>query len=77
MEDIKTDVVIVGTGIAGLSAAYHATKTGLKAIIVTKGRIGGGASFFPLKASPGIQTTGGHEDIPVFLRDIMEVADGM
>lgn len=77
MEDIKTDVVIAGTGIAGLSAAYHATKTGLKAIIVTKGRIGGGASFFPLKASLGIQTTGGLEDIPVFLRDIMEVADGM
>ncbi|EKC2244533.1 FAD-binding protein [Salmonella enterica] len=77
MEDIKTDVVIVGTGIAGLSAAYHATKTGLKAIIVTKGRIGGGASFFPLKASLGIQTTGGHDDIPVFLKDIMEVADGM
>ncbi|EEA2942744.1 FAD-binding protein [Salmonella enterica] len=77
MEDIKTDVVIVGTGIAGLSAAYHANKTGLKAIIVTKGRIGGGASFFPLKASLGIQTTGGHEDIPVFLKDIMEVADGM
>lgn len=77
MGEIKTDVVIVGSGIAGLSAAYHARKAGLNAVVVTKGRIGGGASFFPLKATLGIQTTSSQEDIPVFFREIMEIADGM
>ncbi len=77
MQVIKTQVVIVGSGIAGLSAAYHANEAGLNAILVTKGKIGGGASFFPLKASLGIQTTGSHEDIPIFFKDIMEIANGM
>lgn len=74
---IKAHVVIVGSGIAGLSAAYHANEAGLNAILVTKGKIGGGASFFPLKASLGIQTTGSNDDIPIFFEDIMGVADGM
>lgn len=38
----KTDVCIVGAGIAGMSCAYHLCKTGKSVIVLDDGRIGGG-----------------------------------
>lgn len=40
--DIKVDVVIVGGGITGITAAYQLKKQGLKVCVVERGRIGGG-----------------------------------
>lgn len=42
--DIRADVVIVGAGYTGLSAALHLAERGLKVVVVERGRIGGGAS---------------------------------
>ena len=33
------DVVIVGSGVAGLTAALHARRTGRTVLLVTKGRV--------------------------------------
>jgi glycine/D-amino acid oxidase-like deaminating enzyme len=41
-EDITTDVVIVGGGIAGLSVAYGLAKEGRDCVVVENGLIGGG-----------------------------------
>ena len=38
----KTDVVVVGSGIAGLSAAYELSNTGVSVIVLDRGRLVGG-----------------------------------
>lgn len=40
----RTDVVVVGGGIAGASAAYHCAAAGLDVVLVERGQIGGGAT---------------------------------
>jgi len=40
--DARTDVCIVGAGIAGLSTAYECVRAGLKVIVLDDGPIGGG-----------------------------------
>lgn len=73
---ISTDLLIVGSGIGGLSACVEAYDKGLKPTLITKSVIGSGASFFPLKATLGIQVTGGEADYADFQEDIERVAQG-
>lgn len=40
--DIKTDVLVIGGGIAGILCAYYLKKSGVSAILVDGSRIGGG-----------------------------------
>lgn len=40
-KDVKTDVLIIGGGIAGILTAYHLHRAGVKYILVEKGRICG------------------------------------
>ena len=42
--DVEADLVVVGGGATGLSAALHAAKAGLKVVVLEGGRIGWGAS---------------------------------
>lgn len=42
--EVEADLVVVGGGCTGLSAALHAAKAGLKVVVVEGGRIGWGAS---------------------------------
>lgn len=41
-EDLQTDVVIVGGGIAGVSIAYRLATLGMKVVLLEKGALGGG-----------------------------------
>jgi glycine/D-amino acid oxidase-like deaminating enzyme/nitrite reductase/ring-hydroxylating ferredoxin subunit len=41
-EDMNTEVVIVGAGIAGLSVAYNLVKAGIKVVVLDDGKIGSG-----------------------------------
>mgnify|MGYP000853998323 CR=1 FL=1 len=34
---VETDVLVVGTGVAGLTAAHGLARTGLRVLVVTKG----------------------------------------
>nr|WP_310524798.1 FAD-binding oxidoreductase [Polymorphobacter sp.] len=43
-DEVTTDLVIVGGGATGLSAALHATEAGLSVVLIEGGRIGWGAS---------------------------------
>jgi glycine/D-amino acid oxidase-like deaminating enzyme len=40
--DLKVDVVIIGGGITGITAAYQLKKKGLKVCVIERGRIAGG-----------------------------------
>ena len=41
-EDLRTDVCVVGAGIAGLSTAYHLAKSGRSVVVLDRGPIGRG-----------------------------------
>lgn len=41
-EDCKTDVCVVGAGIAGLSVAYHLVRAGKRVVVVDDGPVGSG-----------------------------------
>jgi gamma-glutamylputrescine oxidase len=43
-QDLEVDVVIVGGGITGVSALYHASQLGFKTALVERGEIAGGAA---------------------------------
>lgn len=44
MNDIETDVVIIGGGITGVSAAYHCTMAGLKTVLIEKDMVASGSA---------------------------------
>jgi glycine/D-amino acid oxidase-like deaminating enzyme/nitrite reductase/ring-hydroxylating ferredoxin subunit len=44
VEDIDTDICIVGAGMAGLSTAYHLVRDGRRVVVIDDGPIGGGES---------------------------------
>lgn len=73
---IEAELLIVGSGIAGLSACVEAYAQGLTPTLITKNIIGSGASYFPLKATLGIQVTGDESDKEKFQEDIERVAQG-
>src|SRR5437763_1204092 len=41
-DDIDADIVVIGSGIAGLSVAYELSKAGKRVIVLERGSIGGG-----------------------------------
>jgi succinate dehydrogenase/fumarate reductase flavoprotein subunit len=76
-ERLSADVLIVGSGIAGLKTSFELSKDGNKVLMVTKTQLCSGSSFYPLKASLGTQVTKDHDDKSVFLQDIEDVSYGM
>jgi len=72
---ITTDVLVIGCGIAGSSAALEAARSGLKVIVITKN--------FKLEESNTYYAQGGivslgHDDHPDLLKkDIIETGDGI
>jgi flavocytochrome c len=78
----KTDVVIVGSGIAGLSAAIEATQAGASVIIIEKMKIAGGNTRISdsCLAAPGnfLQKKHGIEDSPdLFYGDMIRAGLGL
>lgn len=76
-QEISSEVLIVGAGIGGLAACVEAHRQGLTPTLITKSVLGSGASYFPLKATLGIQVSGGISDYAKFQEDINRVAKGM
>lgn len=44
MRETKTDVLILGAGVIGLSCAWYLLQRGRRVVVVDRGRVGGGAS---------------------------------
>lgn len=74
-EYIKTDVLIIGCGIAGSSAALEAAKNGLNVTVITKNsELVESNTFY---AQGGIVTLGKNDDPDLLKKDIMETGDGI
>jgi L-aspartate oxidase len=74
-EDLKTDVLIIGCGIAGSSAALEAAKSGLRAVVVTKDVQPEESNTY--YAQGGIVSLG-NDDHPELLKDdIIKTGDGI
>src|SRR5919206_4343946 len=71
MTGARTDVVIVGGGIAGMTTAYYLAKSGVTSVVVERDAIGSHASGF---AYGGLSPLGGF-GIPGPLAEIAQ--DGM
>ena len=74
---ITTDVLVVGSGIAGIKVSIELAKAGKTVLMSTKTQLCSGSSFFPLKASLGTQVTKDDADQVVFLQDIEKVSHNM
>lgn len=74
-KSLKTDVLIIGCGIAGASAALEAAKSGLKVIVITKSKkLEESNTYY---AQGGIVSLG-YDDNPELLKeDIIETGDGI
>lgn len=76
--DEEFDVVVIGSGFAGLAAAHEATKAGASVVVLEKMRVPGGNSIinggvWSLPGTP-IQAAAGIEDSPERLVDDMMAA---
>ncbi len=76
-EELIADVLVVGSGIAGLKVSIELAKAGKTVIMSTKTQLCSGSSFYPLKASLGTQVTKDDSDKDLFLQDIEAVSHNM
>ncbi|MCF8143216.1 MAG: FAD-binding protein [Deltaproteobacteria bacterium] len=81
MENIATDVVIIGEGAAGIRAALAASEEGARVLLLGKGPVAAsGATFQPISKGWGIQGLVGAErtdaGLKRFYEDIMRVGLG-
>jgi L-aspartate oxidase len=75
IKDLKTDLLIIGCGIAGSSAALEAAKSGLKVVIITKSASAEESNTY--YAQGGIVSLG-KDDYPELLKeDIIKTGDGI
>ena len=69
----RSDVLVIGAGLAGLRAGIEARKNGAKVIIVSKGKP---ASFYKQSATRGVQAVLDKYDDEKFVREIIEIGLG-
>ncbi|MCZ9850699.1 FAD-binding protein [Brachyspira hyodysenteriae] len=76
-KEFYCDVLIVGGGISGLIAAERALKVFKRVCIADSSKICFGASYFPLKATLGIQATKDENDYDKYYEDITNMGKGV
>jgi len=72
---LRTDVLIIGCGIAGASAALEAAKSGLKVVLITKNSIFEESNTF--YAQGGIVSLGKDDKPELLKEDMIESGDGI
>ena len=81
MHKIKTDVLIIGAGAAGIRAALAASEAGIDVLMVAKGAVSeSGSTFSPITKGWGIQALIGNErtkqNLEGFYNEIIRVGLG-
>jgi thioredoxin reductase (NADPH) len=74
-EEVEADVVIVGGGPAGLTAGIYGARSGLRAVIIEKGALGGQVATTPVVENyPGITQVGGKTLVELMVSHALEYA---
>lgn len=72
-EEVETDLVIVGGGPAGLTAGIYAARSGLKAVVIEKGALGGQVATTPVVENyPGLTQVGGRALVDIMVSHALE-----
>jgi thioredoxin reductase (NADPH) len=71
--EINTDLVIVGGGPAGLTAGIYAARSGLEAVIIERGALGGQIAITPVVENyPGLTQVGGKTLVDIMVSHALE-----
>lgn len=74
----RTDVVIVGTGAAGLAAAVHLAQAGVRCVLITKGTLGDGSSAWAQGGLAAVMAdTGGTDSLDLHVADTLTAGAGL
>lgn len=72
-KEVETDLVIVGGGPAGLTAGIYAARSGLKAVVVERGALGGQvATTSVVENYPGLTQVGGKTLVDIMVSHALE-----
>lgn len=72
-ERVETDLVIVGAGPAGLTAAIYAERAGLKTAVIERGALGGQVALTPVVENyPGFTQVGGKSLVDIMVAHALE-----
>ena len=75
-EEVETDLVIVGGGPAGLTAGIYAARSGLNAVVIEKGALGGQVATTPIVENyPGFSQVGGKTLVDIMVSHALEYAN--
>jgi thioredoxin reductase (NADPH) len=73
--EVETDLVIVGAGPAGLTAGIYAARSGLNAVIIERGALGGQVATTPVVENyPGLTQVGGKALVDIMVSHALEYA---
>jgi len=72
---LKTDILVIGCGIAGASAALEAAKSGMRLVVITKNRDPVESNTY--YAQGGIVSLGHNDDPELLMEDILQTGDGI
>lgn len=68
---LECEVLVAGAGLAGLRAAKDLNDRGIDTILVSRGPLCSGSSFYPLTAALGSQNPSSEEDKKDFLEEVL------
>jgi thioredoxin reductase (NADPH) len=72
-EQVDTDLTIIGGGPAGLTAGIYAARSGLNAVVIEKGALGGQVAITPVVENyPGFTQVGGKTLVDIMVSHAME-----
>lgn len=74
---VDTDVLVMGAGLAGITAALWAARNGARVCIAANGDIGSGSSFYPGTWGLGLIGPESKEDEADLMEVILEIGEGM
>ena len=77
ISELSCDILVIGSGLAGLRAAYDCLEAGCSVIQISKGSFCSGASFYPLTGGLGAQLPKDEADKETYLEELLSTGAGI